>query len=224
MTRAEQLRSFLGAEHPQAECRLVLPHFAGPAALDSGATLSPALTYRGATFAERDSRAAFHVQSLVSQIFEADRISIEAAVTGKAVAPTTFLFGSRSNVLVEERKSSYEHLFHFEFDDNWRICCGGQTFSMPDPSKIDPLQYQNTTDYGVVARLFISGGPVFMVAGLGGRATEGAAYYLRKHWQTLLNQSQNRDQFVVLRFDPPFEVSKSQIVYQASSLAQQMAG
>ena len=210
-----ELGQFVGADRPEAACHLVLPHYAGPASLDTGGGSLGGLTYRGATFAERDSRAAFYVQSLVSPVFDPERISIEAAVAGETVQPTTFLFGSRSNVLLDELKPYYQNLFRFEFGDDWKIHIGAQTFSMPDPSKIDPSVYQLTTDYGIIAKIPLPAGAVFLIAGLGGRATEGSAYFFRKNWRQVLKTFRTGPPVAVLRFDPPFAIEKSTMVSPA---------
>jgi hypothetical protein len=78
---------------------------------------------------------------------------------------------------------------------------------------MDRKDYTSQTDYGVVARLTDSnGGSVFLIAGLGGRATEGSGLFLRENWQTLQSKFGDSDFAVVLEFLPPVEPKQSKAI------------
>lgn len=212
------LRRFVGADLPSPKCYFMLPHFKGGVSLENSGMSPEPLSYGGFTFAERDSRAAFYVHSLVAPVFDAENIAIEPATSGRQVTPTAFLFGSRSNMLTQELlQGSGQSLFHFEFGNSWKICCNGMEFAMPDPSQVkDPAQYENTTDFGVVARFRTLGeSPVFVIAGLGGRATEGSARFFVKNWSQLATTFGEDDFAEVLQFDPPFQLERSRVVTTA---------
>jgi len=221
------LRQFLGADLPSAKCRLLLPHFKGDTLLDSNGASQAPLSYRGFTFAEADSKAAFYVHSLAGPVFESENIAIEPVVSGQKVGPTAFLFGSRSNVMTQELlQVSGQDLVQFEFGPDWKIKCNGMEFSMPDPSQIiDLVQYENTTDYAVIAKLrSTEGSPVFLIAGLGGRATEGAAQFFAKNWHDLAILAGEENFAAVLQFDAPFQLDNCRIVASAKpSVSQRKA-
>src|SRR6266849_5338417 len=220
------LRRFVGADLPSPKCYFILPHFKGGASLENDGVFAQPLSYRGFTFAERDSRAAFYVHSLVAPVFDAENIAIEPATSGRQVMPTAFLFGSRSNLMTQEvLQASGRGLFEFEFGSLWKVRCADKEFSIPDPSEImDPDQYQNTTDYAVIARLHVSGSNLaFVIAGLVGRATEGAAQFFVKNWQQMAASYGEDDFAAVLQFDVPFQLDNCRIVASAQRSASQLS-
>lgn len=211
------LRDFLGVGTRTDGYRLVLPHFRGSGAIDSDGS-EPPLVYRGPMFAERDARAAFHIRTLLEDVVDPNRIAIEPAdQSHRVVDGPAFLFGSRSNVVALEslRRQPYP-LVDFEFGQNWTIRCGGMAFSMADPSTTDRVAYEAATDYGVVARLENGAkGPLFLIAGLGGRATEASAYYLLKNWSMLAQKFGERPFALVLEFPAPFDRNRVNKVAEA---------
>lgn len=212
------LRRFLGADIPSAKCRFLLPHFKGVASLEGPTSFGKPFVYKGFTVAERDSRAAFYVHSLVADAFDPGSVFIESATAGGQLIPTAFLFGSRSNVMMQDvLQASGRDLFEFEFGSLWKIHCAGNVFSMADPNEVtDPNEYQNTTDYAVIARLHTEGsGPVFVIAGLGGRATEGAAQFFVNNWGQMAAEFGEDDFCQVLQFDAPFQLHNCRIVSRA---------
>ncbi len=207
------LRGFLGAASPETTFELVLPQFKGGVVVDEG----PPLTYRGPTFAQRDSRAAFHVQTLLSRVTDPDNIHLRSAPADLPATGTAFFFGSRSNVhTVSLLTAQRPGLFQFEFDDQWKIYCSGKVFSLPDPSRLRADDYQNSDDYGVIARLKGAfGRPVFVIAGLGGRATEACGSYFVKNWTALFKNFGQSDFAIVLNFPPPFDPDHNEVVATA---------
>jgi hypothetical protein len=169
--------------------------------------------YPSSTFAERDARSAFHVMHTVASAVGDDDIRFTAPrdfMKPAAGERTAFVFGSRSNEAVNWLLDSKKgpHFIKFAFGDSWEIIGeGGRKFSIPDPSKLDRPTYTSMTDYGVVARLSHTRrkGAVFLIAGLGGRATEGCGLYLAREWTNLHRRFGQRDFAVVLEFPPPVE-------------------
>jgi hypothetical protein len=82
---------------------------------------------------------------------------------------------------------------------------------MPDPSLLDAATYASKDDYGVIARVTLPHGtPVFVIARLGGRATEGSSRYFVDHWHELHRHSGSDYFALVLRFPAPFRVESAQ--------------
>lgn len=215
----QALRTFLGARESSQHFRLILPEFGSPGRLH-GAAANQEFFYRGNAFAERDTRAASHIQTLLDQVVQAGNVSLQGA--GNSVPPEqiSFLFGSRSNwATAALLKESGTNLFQFEFGDDWSIICSGLRFSLPDPTILTPAKYAVADDYGVIARVHsATGTAAFMIAGLGGRATEGCGLYFREHWSQLDRRFGSKDFAVVLKFPAPFDVKQAEVVASASEL------
>jgi hypothetical protein len=216
----EGLRAFLHAQTGTRRFRLLLPEFSGSVTVSSTGT-GQALNYRGSTFATRDSQAACHVQALLDRVVDTGEVVLEPAKSGMGQQDVIFLFGSRSNAATQEVLQGVQpSLFRFEYGVEWAICCNGQKFSLPDPDTLDPSTYATLDDYGVVARLRSAGEtPVFVIAGLGGRATEGCGLYFKQQWHELNKTPPSTDFAVVLRFPAPFQVSQAERVASAMSSA-----
>lgn len=213
----EALRTFLLAPASNRRFRLVLPEFDGPASLNDEPPASN-FSYRGNTFSGRDARAASHVQTLLDQVVDVGNVILEGASASVEQGDVAFLFGSRSNratqALLEQLPTT---LFRFEFNERWTVVCAGRRFSLDDPTVLPPALYDAADDYGVVARIRSAGpAPVFMIAGLGGRATEGCGLYFRQHWGELGRDYGAQDFALVLRFPAPFDLARVEPVASAS--------
>ena len=207
-----ELQEFLGADILNYGCSLYLPKFFGGGTLKTDSRSPQSLEYAGSTYSERDAKAAFHITSVLGHILDLDKIKLEDI---SDVMPgldqthkTAFLFGSRSNKLTiwATENLPTNDFFKFSFGDRWEIRCkDGSVYSIPDPSKLDRGQYTDETDYGVVSRLSIPNSKerLFVIAGLGSRATEGCGYYFSNHWQELFQRFGNNDFAVILKFTPP---------------------
>jgi|SRR6185503_13056 len=205
----DALRAFLHAPENSRRFRLLLPEFRGRARLHDEPFLSR-FSYGGSTFAERDARAASHVQALLNQVVDIGNVTVEGATAPIDHQAIAFLFGSRSNkatqAILEQLRTT---LFQFDFTDTWAVICKGQRFSLRDPTVLAPPAYEASDDYGVIARLGSAGPtPVFVIAGLGGRATEGCGLYFREHWDEMDREYGTQDFAVVLRFPAPFDVDR----------------
>jgi hypothetical protein len=215
----DALRAFLHAPESTRRFRLLLPEFHGPAKLNDEPSPSR-FSYSGSTFAERDARAASHVQSLLNLVVDIGNVTLEGATAAVDHDAIAFLFGSRSNKATQAILQLRTTLFHFEFNDTWAVVCKGQRFSLVDPTAVPLPAYEAADDYGVIARLGSADPtPVFVIAGLGGRATEGCGLYFREHWDEMDREYGAQDFAVVLRFPAPFEVTRVELAASASEPA-----
>jgi hypothetical protein len=225
-TETHQLRQFFGLDGVGEKCRLYLPTFSGPVKVETGSSgpvqtakpaRSTALRYPGHTFADRDAKAAFYVTSILSRAVESDNIQWEDAGTyAPGQSGTAFVFGSRSNQAAEwvTADSAFGRFFRFEFGREWSIRAGDRVFSLPAPDRLTREEYEQETDYGVIGRLLGSAteGQLFLIAGLGSRATEGCAYYLTREWENLARRFWGKDFAVILKFPPPINPRQSEEV------------
>jgi hypothetical protein len=222
--QSTDIRSFLRAGERSSGFDFCLPFFgaslASPAPLSGAAGES--FGYPSSTFAERDARSALHVMHAVSAASSDEEIEFTPPrkfMERPAGTRTAFVFGSRSNEAAQWLLNLVDEpgLVSFEFGDSWAIIgADGRRFSIPDPSQLDRESYAALTDYGVVARLSPPGrnGAVFLIAGLGGRATEGCGLFLSRKWSDLQAKFGSRDFATILQFSPP--VSPEQYTQIAS--------
>jgi hypothetical protein len=193
-------------------CHLFLPIFSNSRNLVLAKNETEKFGFPGNAMSKRDAMAAFHITTLLSKVLDPGKIKIldaDSFQDDKASSCIDFIFGSRSNfatTLINEEINS-QQLLRFEFDDLWKIkCTSGNSYEIPDPSKLDIDAYSQIVDYGVIWRHTRSNDKnkkIFLIAGLGSRATEGCGYYLAKHWGELHRKFKHSDFAVVLRFDPP---------------------
>jgi hypothetical protein len=222
MSLSKEIAHFLAPNHQLSGIDFCLPRFAGDSSrpLRLAAAQGDQFSYPSLALAERDARSAMHVIGLLGC---APEISSDLQFR----TPEEFgdhrqddrvrvLFGSRSNHALRSlmKESRLGELVTFEFGREWAIVGqDGHRFSIPDPSKLDRAEYESTTDYGVVARVSDpEKRSVFLVAGLGGRATEGTGLFLRERWHDLQGQFGNSDFAVVLEFPPPVDPKRFQPV------------
>ncbi|MER2266093.1 hypothetical protein [Methylobacterium oxalidis] len=212
----QSISRFLGLG-PAPTIRLCLPHFDRAVA---GSSEADAFVYPSNALAERDVRSAFHVQRLASEagaevrFISPDALARELDSTASGEA-TSVVFGSRSNPALGRVLGStvLRHLMEFEFGSEWVIRLkDGSRYSLDDPSKLSRDAYAAKVDFGVVAGCTAaagSAGSLFVVAGLGGRATEGCGIYLQREWRSLADRAGGRAFAAVLRFDPPINPETS---------------
>ena len=213
-TNLDALRNFLAIGSPEDKVDLCLPVFES----EAGVTLKrpqsvDAFRYASETLASRDVKSAFHVQRLLDQQGTAAAVNLCSpeeflrayeGIDGNRVG---FLFGSRSNEALKKTalRTRLDRLVKLSFGLRWRITGqDGRDFSIPDPSKLPRDDYASHTDYAVVARVRDAAGrPIFLIAGLGGRATEGGGYFLLTQWEALHEEMGGDDFAFVLSFPPP---------------------
>jgi hypothetical protein len=216
-SKINELQEFLGANILTHGCNLYLPKFQGKVVSTTGSGGALPLQYPGGTYSERDAKAALHITSVLGQVLDSDKINLENTSeftpSFDLFHKTAFLFGSRSNNLTiwATQNLPANKFFKFVFGDRWEIQCeNGPTYSLPDPSKLERGEYANQTDYGVISRLTVpeSNERLYVIAGLGSRATEGCGYYFSNHWRELFQKYGSNDFAVILKFSPPLDPEK----------------
>jgi hypothetical protein len=60
-------------------------------------------------------------------------------------------------------------------------------------------------------------GSVFIIAGLGGRATEGCGYFFLRNWNDLFKKFGRSDFAVILKFPSPFALERSEFAATAQA-------
>lgn len=218
-TTSEPLAAFFRPVAPRSELSLYLPSFQSPVAT---APTNPPLKYPGATFSDRDARAAVAVSALAARVFAPAAIEIRHTDDfANGPAPHAgVVFGSRSSsvtpLLFEEFNAG--RFFSFSFGPLWTIRWrDGTEYSIPDPSKLRSDDYIRHADYAVLARLTSrKGGAIFLLAGLGSRATEGCGYFLTSAWQQLLQAHGTDDFALVLEFQPPIDPHSARVVRETT--------
>lgn len=222
-TDNEALSRFLMIDDFSGYIDLCLPVFesVGGAAM-VGQAKRETYRYPSETLATRDVRSAFHIQLLLNSEVEQSRIEMRSPdeflqrLTGDHGERVGFLFGSRSNRALKGSalEMKLNRLIRFEFGQRWTIIGeDGERFSIKNPSKSTEEEYAASDDFAAIAR--VRGDhprPIFFVAGLGGRATEGAGYFLRHHWAGLSGVVDDRDFAVILKFDAPVEPERARLV------------
>ena len=180
------------------------------------------LRYTGGAHADCDTKAAMRVFGLVAGVVPPEHVQLLDAgglVSPGGTFPGGFLFGSKSNPTTPYLDSWFkaDRAFEFEFDNEWTVVWEhADRYSMPDPSRLERNDYESQTDYGIVARLTSgeSGAAGFVVAGLGGRATEGCGIYLAENWKQLYARYGRSDFCVLLRFPPPINPARYEVIRQ----------
>jgi hypothetical protein len=219
----EEFRSFLAIGAARGKVDLCLPVFASA----RGAPLkqppqADGYRYNSETLARRDVRSALHVQQLLNGQESAAWINLCSPEEFLRVYGGTepdrvgFLFGSRSNGALKETalRTRLDRLVTLSFGSQWTIRGQDQReFSIPNPSKLTREEYASHADYAVVARVHDTAErPIFFIAGLGGRATEGGGYFLLTQWEELHRQMGSDDFAVVLSFPPPVAPETCEVV------------
>jgi hypothetical protein len=214
-----ELTDFLGLGSPST-LKLCMSRF-DRAVIDPGHA-PPGFQYPSYAFAERDVRSAHHVQRLAADagaeiaFVSPDELASEIRSRNSWMGiEATVVFGSRSNTALTEvlGHSPLGQLVKFEFGEYWTIRTrDNKTYSLRDPSSMSREAYAAQTDYGIVGRATESGRSYFVVAGLGGRATEGCGLYLQRNWAMLAERAAGLPFVALLRFDPPVDPEIHQLV------------
>lgn len=177
--------------------------------------------YPSFAVAERDMRSAMHVFAVLSRRISADKIAFQGPddfLQADRMQRVGIVFGSRSNRALPwlEDGGRLSRLVNFTFGEEWSIIgSDDKHFSMKDPSTIGREEYAAMIDYGVIARVLGPGNaPVFLLAGLGGRATEGCGIYFAQNWRRLHKRFSKKDFAVILEFPPPVDPERCREIAQ----------
>lgn len=186
---------------------------------DTEYTLNPEVSYfyPGETFSVRDTRAAFDVLRLVSQIADPNLIELRTATNLEELQCTHwFLFGSKSNRIVEHLLKAYSPRFHFdynppepEYQDCWMLRDLQMARSHPikAPHKTKRGEYEDSEDVGVIEKLVEDNKVFFLLSGLGDRATRGCGWYLYQNWKELFQEFGNKSFGIILKFPAGLDFS-----------------
>lgn len=215
-----ELTDFLGLRANLA-LRLCLPEFT---CLPSGAlpasTHAGTYTYPGTLYADRDVRSANHIVDLAREAGAEVNFVSPNRVAGdfqtERSHATLFIFGSKSNHALPAitAGSRLIELVKFNFGASWTIRTRtNKVYSLPNPSTMSKEAYASSVDYGVIAALRDSeAGNIFLLSGLGGRATEGCGLFLRRKWATLAEKSGGHSFAALLRFSAPVDPKRSKLI------------
>lgn len=210
----KKLLSFL-AMTPDDFCDIVIPTFIGMPG------------YAGAMHTNRDVRGAMLIAGLMGDVAGHESVhhprDPEEWYNGADDhARVAFLFGSKTNEAVRDQLrleySPVEVSFNKKYPDqnHWCIATEKNKYSIIDPVA-HPSSYEMNSDYGVVVRTRNRnmGCTMIMFAGLGGRATEGCAFFFVNCWrimQTMWEESEKETIAVVLEFPALSDPGGFQIV------------
>lgn len=149
--------------------------------------------YRGETHPLTAVRAAVDVMGLLVKIAPKDQI--EFVAVGSEIPPDRthqFFFGSGANNQTRLRSLGAELQFELG-DKEWTLSdiANNRTYKTPNLSSktVTPEAFEKIPDYAAVQKIIDPGsGHVYcFIAGLGDRATRGAAHYLVKNWSAILD-------------------------------------
>lgn len=166
--------------------------------------------YPGETLAREDMESGLDVIRLLTRIVPPEDIKLWRATDQKeAKCSHWFIFGSRSNMIVERvlGKKDYSARFNFDYKSQpgkWTVTDTklNQSYSIDDPHKGKKGEYDKKDDIGVIEKIVSSktNRVFFLLSGLGDRATRGCGSYLYHHWNELLIDFANAPFGIVLKF------------------------
>lgn len=203
------LGSLLGAPS-DTEADLVLPKFDGASKLAGNSQF----IYPGGVYSDRDTKSALHVSNLLTKYVSLNNIFIkDTNEFDLNISPSklVFAFGSKSNTVTQRVIDSYgsQNIFSLTFGDEWSIHSNksNKYYSIKNPATLDRAEYENVTDFGIIARyLHVPGSErtTFVIAGLGSRATEGCGIFFANNWELINTKfADKKIAAVILMFNPP---------------------
>ncbi|MEP6949688.1 MAG: hypothetical protein ABI863_10460 [Ginsengibacter sp.] len=209
-----KLKSFLGAS-VDTEADLILPKFEGGKQL-AGVEKHTPFIYPGTVYSDRDTRSAFYISNLLGNIIRPDKIYLKDTITyddKTSSSKLIFVFGSKSNQFTSELfvRAKNKKIFSLDFGDYWTIHSNksGVNYSLANPAEMSRQEYESSTDFGIIARFLPQdndGKTIFIIAGLGSRATEGCGIYFVNNWRLINTKFGSNDiAAVVLKFPPPVD-------------------
>jgi hypothetical protein len=174
--------------------------------------------YQGETLSLEDTESGLDVIRMLEQVASLTDIKLwRAADQRDADCSHWFIFGSRSNKIVQSVLGKKEYSPRFEFayapeeqPGKWVVkditLNPPQSYSIDAPHKGKKGEYHEKDDIGVIEKIVSTklGFVFFLLSGLGDRATRGCGYYLYKNWDSLLREFGNAPFGIVLKFPGGF--------------------
>ena len=210
-----RIAHLLSANFTQSIFGFVLPNFRFGVPIDNDDKTeyqlqpTPGYFYPGETFSVRDMEAAWGVLRLVMQVAIPDQIKL-MTTSGDLDETCThwFLFGSKSNKIVEGVLKNYSPTFEFDYSPVDQPGCWvlrdadnpGIIHKILDPHKQKSSAYEEAEDIGVIEKIVQDDKVFFLFSGLGDRATRGCGLYFYKNWRKLLQESGNGSFKMILKF------------------------
>jgi hypothetical protein len=170
--------------------------------------------YKGETVALKDAESGLDIIRLLTQIAPPEKIKLwRAADQQKADCSHWFIFGSRSNRIVQSVLGKKEYFPRFKFDyeppdqpGKWMLkdTALNQSHYIDAPHKGRKEEYDEKDDIGVIEKIISKNHVFFLLSGLGDRATRGCSYFLYKNWGDLLKEFGDSPFGMVLKFPGGF--------------------
>jgi hypothetical protein len=178
--------------------------------------------YKGETLALKDTESGLDVIRLLTHIASPEEIKLYRATDQQeADCSNWFIFGSRSNKIVQSVLGKKDYSPRFEFDyapadqpGKWMLNDTKlkQFHCIDAPHTGKKCEYDDKDDIGVIEKIVSNklGRIFFLLSGLGDRATRGCGWYLYKHWDDLLREFGNSPFGIVLKFPGGFGFSAAE--------------
>jgi len=214
-----RLAYFMNAELGKSSYGLFLPTFILGELFEEAAKKSrskPTSLYRysGETLSLKDMESGLDVIRLLSRIVPSDEIKLRRSNDqGESQYSHWFIFGSRSNKVVESVLGGKDYVPRFAFDytsepGKWTLTDKklNKVHSIDNPHQSPKDEYDKKDDIGVIEKIVSEkrGRVFFLLSGLGDRATRGCGWYLYQNWELLLGEFGNTPFGIVLRFPGGF--------------------
>ena len=175
--------------------------------------------YKGETLSVRDTESGLDVIRLLTRIVPSDEIELwRSNDQAEAQCSHWFIFGSRSNKVVQSVLGIEDYAPRFAFDyksepGKWIVRDKKLTknYSINEPHQSTGGEYDQNDDIGVIEKI-ISDNPkqvFFLLSGLGDRATRGCGWYLYQNWEELMKEFGNSRFGIALKFRGGFGFSQA---------------
>ncbi len=180
--------------------------------------------YEGETLALEDVESGLDVIRLLTRIVPPEQIKLWRATDQKmASCSHWFIFGSRSNKIVQNVLGKDEYSPRFKFDyapagkpGKWMLkdtkYSPAKSYYVDAPHKGKKGEYDEKDDIGVIEKIVPKklGYVFFLLSGLGDRATRGCGWHLYKNWDALLREFGNSPFGITLKFPGGFPFSAAE--------------
>jgi len=218
----EEIRTFIGASHPSEPMKLWIPTFRST----GGGVPSPAdksFSFPGRVSSFRDIIALSYIFARIDDVQTNDSIRIVSATdthTSEHELGISFIIGGRSNPMTLDVLASktVKNFFKLECHTEWKILCngGGVVYSIRNPGEMTKTEYENSVDYGFIQKTYNKRNKaLFIVSGLGSRATAGCGLFFYDNWHELYEKYGSEPFGIVIKFPPERLKERPSIVWMS---------